>query len=743
MPLTVPFYIILTFTIIAALTSHLFNLTLPFAIQLNFTSLITLFTIPVLGDIWALLVALVAHDYFLMIMEPQPNTILLIAEALFVGLTWQRYHHNLFLLDSLFWLCLGLPLLWISYILIPVDPPLSSPIIINTVGNGLLNALLAHVLISYSPLAYWKTHPSLYRPLRTLIQSPSRHLSHQKIAEELRQSQEMLRLVINTIPQYIFWKDTQAVYLGCNQNFAQIVGLDTPEEIIGKTDLDLINYQRTDSLFFQMLSRSMIADGKTQYQHIESLQLAEGDCLWLEMNKIPLRDGQGHIIGVLGSFEDITERKRTEQRLVYLAHYDELTGLPNRSLFYEKAVLAIRDAKQQGKLIGLMFVDLDHFKYVNDTLGHVVGDILLKKVAHRLTQCLRKEDTLARLGGDDFIILLETVQTDQEIIHITQTIIDAMQVSFDLKGYETYVTATIGISIYPYDGEDVDTLLKNADAAMYRAKEKGRNNYQFFLPQMNVHSHKRLTLESKLRHALERNEFLVYYQPQMHLATGIIVGAEALLRWQHPDLGLILPYNFIPLAEETGLIVQIGEWVLHRACLQHRQWRDNGLPILRMSVNLSPRQFRQPNLSQHVIQIVEANNVDPTLLELELTESMLMQDADMAAKILQELKDRGFQLAIDDFGTGYSSLSYLRRFPIDKLKIDQSFVREIPTNQDDMTITRAIVALAKSLNLKVIAEGVETKPQAAFLKTLRCDEVQGYLIGRPMPAEEFIKLFHP
>ncbi len=724
----------------------------------------------------------------------------------------------------------------------------------------------------------WVPYPDGRRVLLDIIETPScttagdivgligtcRDITTRKQVEaQLRQSQEMLRLVIDNIPQYVFWKDENAIYLGCNQHFARnIVGY-FPEDIIGKSDADILKTGQVETSFLNTLSRCVVADGQVKYQMLEEIQRADGSIQWLEINKIPLRDAFGQIIGVLGSFEDITERKwaeeklrqsakvlensaeaititdaksriilvnkafsqitgytlpevlgknpsllssgkhsrefyqkmwnsihtigywegeiwnrrkngevypewlhisvikdedheeitnylgifsdltlrkQTEQRLAYLAHYDDLTGLPNRSLFYEKTAMAIYQAQQHSNQVAVMFLDLDRFKYVNDTWGHIVGDVLLKDVATRLTECLGKSDTIARLGGDDFTILLENLKNLQDLEHIAQTIIDAMQTSFDLNGHETFVTASIGISVYPADGLDIDTLLKNADAAMYRAKEAGRNNYQFFKPQMNIHVHQRLTLESKLRHALERNEFLLYYQPQMHLASGIIVGAEVLLRWQHPELGLVLPYHFIPLAEETGLIVPIGEWVLHHACLQQQHWCKTGQPLLRISVNLSSRQFRQEDLTKTVMRAVEETNVDPTLLELELTESMLMQDAENAAKTLHQLKDRGIQLAIDDFGTGYSSLNYLKRFPIDKLKIDQSFVRDIPTNKDDMTITRAIVALARSLNLKVIAEGVETKAQEVFLRSLKCDEVQGYLIGRPMPEEEFLKM---
>jgi diguanylate cyclase (GGDEF)-like protein/PAS domain S-box-containing protein len=725
----------------------------------------------------------------------------------------------------------------------------------------------------------WVTYPQqrqiLFETLKIPFVTPegkilglisiSRDITQRKQAEEgLRQSQQMLRLVIDNIPQFIFWKDNHSVYLGSNQNFAQIVGVDSPDKLVGKKDSDLLSiHPQTNQRLFTILNRWITADGQYTYQQVESIELADGISLWLEINKIPLRDTHGQIIGVLGSFEDITERKRveeklrqsvkviensaeaiciadaetriiainkaftkitgytekeslgestkllksgkhqlefyekmwksihtlgywegeiwnrrksgeiypewlhisvirddidqkitnylaifsdltlrkqTEQRLIHLAHYDDLTGLPNRTLFYERVTRALYHAQADSHLVAVVFIDLDGFKYVNDTWGHLVGDSLLKEVANRLAESLRKTHTLARLGGDDFALVLEQVSNSQEIELIVKKLLEAMVAPFNLQGHETFMTASIGISVYPNHGKDVDTLLKNADIAMYRAKEKGRNNYQFYTTQMNVRSHQRLLLETKLRHAVERDELVLYYQPQQHLASGNIVGAEVLLRWQDSEKGLILPYTFIPLAEETGLIIPIGEWVLYHTGLQHQFWRNHGQPILRMSVNISSRQFRQENLVTKIKHIIEQTNMDPTLLELELTESILVQETDIARKIFYELKEMGIQLAIDDFGTGYSSLSYLKHFPIDKLKIDQSFVRDIPNDKNDMSITRAIIALAHSLRLTVIAEGVETKEQQAFLKSAKCDEIQGYLIGRPLPEKDFIEL---
>jgi diguanylate cyclase (GGDEF)-like protein/PAS domain S-box-containing protein len=738
------------------------------------------------------------------------------------------------------------------------------------------------ILTTHKPhtLEKWDSYPDGQKVLLETLKTPffayhgqilgligiSRNMTaHKEVEKALRQSQAMLRLVIDNIPQFIFWKDQHGIYLGCNQNFAQIVGIKTPEAIVGKADADLMNHEQPASTsLFETLKRCIRVENTSKYQYIDSLYLADGTSLWLEMNNIPLRDPSGQVIGVLGSFENITERKcadeklrqwvkvlensteaicitnaktqilqvnkaftqitgyceaeilgqkptifssgkhglefyqqmwqaihtfgywegeiwnrrkdgeiypewlhisvikdetdakitnylgifsdltgrkQTEQRLAYLAYYDDLTGLPNRFLFYEKVNHALYHAQQNVSIVAVIFLDLDDFKYINDTWGHLVGDLLLKKVAQRLIECpLCKNDAMARLGGDDFTMVLENLKNLNMAHQFAQNILEIMQPLFDLNGNETYITASIGISLYPKDGKDVDTLLKHADAAMYHAKASGKNSYQFFTPQIDQNVHNRLIMEPKLRRALEREEFVLYYQPQMHLASGQIIGAEALIRWQHPEMGLVAPYHFIPLAEETGLIIPIGEWVLRHTCLQQQKWNVNGYPQLRLSVNLSTRQFQQNNLIKMVARILNETQMDANLLALELTESLLMQDVDIANKILYQLREMGIQLAIDDFGTGYSSLSYLKRFPIDKLKIDQSFIRDIPNNKDDMNITKAIIAMAHNLQMTVIAEGVETDVQHAFLKSLCCDEIQGFLVSRPVPESKFIQV---
>jgi diguanylate cyclase (GGDEF)-like protein len=441
---------------------------------------------------------------------------------------------------------------------------------------------------------------------------------------------------------------------------------------------------------------------------------------------------------LLRSMQYSIERKRYQEQLEYQANYDALTGLPNRNLLHDRLRQSVY-AQRFVRSIGVVFLDIDHFKFVNDSLGHNTGDKLLQKVAERLLAAVRDGDTVARLGGDEFILILND-QTGQEVIYrAMQRIISKVAEPIEIDGQELLVTASAGISLYPQDGPDVETLLKNADAAMYRAKEKGRNNFQFYTAEMNRQVNERLKLESSLRRALERNEFELYYQPRIHVGDGVLVGCEALLRWQHPDLGLTLPERFIGLAEETGLIVPIGEWVIRTASAQARAWQNNGMPAITVSVNLSMRQFKQEGLAAAVDDALRSSGLDPKRLEMELTESLVMQDTEAAIRVLERLREIGVELSVDDFGTGHSSLSYLTRLPISALKIDQSFVQAIRgTGQsDEGVVAQAIISLAHNLKLKVVGEGVETPAQFDFLKRHACDEVQGYHFGRPMPASEF------
>jgi len=438
--------------------------------------------------------------------------------------------------------------------------------------------------------------------------------------------------------------------------------------------------------------------------------------------------------------QDITARKHAEARLVYLANYDTLTDLPNRVLLGQRLGKAIEEAEHNERLVAVLFIDLDRFKIINDTLGHDSGDELLKLVARRLSEAVRPGDTVARYGGDEFVIVLANVAHIDDVTKVVHKVLGRLSPAITIGGRELFVTPSIGITLFPFDDRTSDELLRNADSAMFDAKEQGGNTFRFYTAEMNARTERRLTLETGLRHALERGEFLLHYQPQVDLVSGEIVGAEALIRWQHPDWGLVSPAEFIPLAEETGLILPIGEWVLAEACMQARRWRDAGHAELRIAVNLSGRQLAQKNLVEIVGATLTRCNVVRGMLELEITESLLMQDLERIAGTLEALVALGVTVSMDDFGTGYSSLSYLKRLPIDVLKIDQSFVRDISSDPDDAAIVQAIIAMAHSLGIKVIAEGVETAEQLAFLLQHRCDGMQGYYFSRPVPPEQFAEL---
>ncbi|CAM4420713.1 EAL domain-containing protein [Paenibacillus alkaliterrae] len=442
---------------------------------------------------------------------------------------------------------------------------------------------------------------------------------------------------------------------------------------------------------------------------------------------------------VLADSRDITERKRAEETIKHMAYHDALTGLPNRSLFYNRLSYAMLHAKIHNLMLAVMFVDLDRFKLINDTLGHSVGDFLLQAVAERLQNCLREVDTLSRQGGDEFTVIIEKI-AKEEAAHVAQRILYSFSQPFLIEGRELFITPSIGVSLYPADGHDIETLVKNADTAMYHAKEQGRNNYQFYTSDMNKMITKKMMLENALRKALERQEFTIFYQPQVSIQTNKMIGMEALIRWQHPEMGLISPTEFIPLAEETGLIVPIGEWVLRTVCSQNKAWQAAEYPPVRISVNLSARQFQQGNLADTLSRILQETRLEPQYLELEITESIIMQNIEKTIATLNELKLMGVQISVDDFGTGFSSLSYLKHFPVDTLKIDQSFVWDINICPKDTAIVTTIINMAHNLQLKVIAEGVETQEQFTFLKQQQCDEVQGYLFSKPLSCEEAEKM---
>ena len=440
---------------------------------------------------------------------------------------------------------------------------------------------------------------------------------------------------------------------------------------------------------------------------------------------------------------NIQQRKRAEERIRHLAYHDALTGLPNRTLLENRLARALTQAHRKNRMLALLYLDLDRFKRVNDGVGRALGDQVLQSVAERLTSTVREADTIARVGGDEFAVLLPEISRVEDAAQVAERILEGLRPPLVLGGSQVHPTTSMGIAFYPNDAEEPDTLLRNADIAMYHAKEQGRDNYQFYNFGMTARNPDPLTLESDLRRALERDQFVVYYQPQVCVADSQIVGVEALLRWQHPDRGLMLPTEFIPVAEESGLIVPLGEWVLRTACAQASAWHEAGLSPIRVAVNLSARQFQQRDLVEVVGRVLKDTGLDPRCLQLEITESAAMHDIDFTSGVLANLKDMGIQIAIDDFGTGHSSLNYLKRLPIDDVKIDQSFVRDVITDPNDAAIVGSIVAMTHDLNLKLVAEGVETEEQLAFLKDRRCDVVQGFLFSKPMPPDAVEKMIAP
>jgi diguanylate cyclase (GGDEF)-like protein/PAS domain S-box-containing protein len=460
----------------------------------------------------------------------------------------------------------------------------------------------------------------------------------------------------------------------------------------------------------------------------------DGQVRWIHNRSFPVLNENGRITLITGLAEDITARKEDEELLQYMARYDHLTGLPNRMLFYDRLQQALAHSRRDRRSTAVVFVDLDHFKRVNDTLGHAVGDELLQEVAQRLKGALRAGDSVGRLSGDEFAVILTDLSSPQDAAKVTQGMMAALERPFLLDGHELFVSGSAGVTLYPNDGEDPDTLIKNADSAMYRAKEAGRNTYQFFKSEMNERALERMSMETSLRRALERGEFLLHYQPKAAVSTGALTGLEALLRWQHPERGLVPPNSFISLLEDNGLIVPVGAWVIAEACRQIKAWAAEGTPTIPIAVNLSVRQLQKRDFARSVENILQEYAIDPRLIELEITESVLMQNAEQAVELLHRLKKFGIRLSVDDFGTGYSSLNYLKKFPLDALKIDRSFVRDITTDPDDAMITTAVITLAHSLRLKVIAEGVETEGQLAMLAAKGCDEMQGYYFARPMAA---------
>jgi diguanylate cyclase (GGDEF)-like protein/PAS domain S-box-containing protein len=559
-------------------------------------------------------------------------------------------------------------------------------------------------------------------------------VSERKRAEAaLRESEEQFRQLAGNIPQAFWIADTSMQRTLYISRAAEVM-LGRPLEKIVADRRALIRAVHSEDR--ERVHAARKAAAASGYDETYRIVRPNGSIRWVRDRAFPVRDSSGAVYRVAGIAEDITDRKEAEERLLHLAHYDVLTGLPNRALFYDRLRQALAQARRNQWITGVMFMDVDRFKNINDTLGHAVGDRLLQQVAERLINAVRAEDTVGRLGGDEFAMVLSNLGGAQNARRVAQKIMTAFNEPFRLEGAEVFVTSSIGITLYPQDSADQDTLIKNADAAMYRAKEAGRNAYQFYTPEMSERGAALLNLEGGLRRALEREEFLLYYQPKAGVKTGALTGFEALLRWRHPERGLVLPDEFIPVLEETGLIVQVGEWVLNAVCEQINEWTRAGLDPAPVAINLSARQFLARELGSSIKRILDRHRIDPALLELEITESSLMVNPEEATRTLEYLKSLGVGISIDDFGTGYSSLGYLKRFPLDSLKVDRSFVRDVTTDADDATITRAVITMAHALGLAVIAEGVETESQLAFLVENGCDQIQGFYLARPQPAED-------
>lgn len=553
----------------------------------------------------------------------------------------------------------------------------------------------------------------------------------QRGEQSLRESEKRYRLLFERNLAGVFRTTTTGQVLECNPAASRLFGYDSPEEVLDHFRLELYGdaTERDDFL-------TKLKGARQITNHEVKIRRRNGDPVWTMVNLSLVENDNGGPTIIEGTLVDITERRIAEERVRSLAYHDALTALPNRTLLYDRLSQALAAARRNGQKIAVLFLDLDRFKTINDSLGHSIGDQLLTNVAMRLRACTREEDTVARLGGDEFVITLTGIRDAADAAVAAKRFMQAMADPFVLENHSATVGYSIGISIFPDHGTDAETLIKNADSAMYSAKENGRHNFRFFTADMNAHALERLTLENALRSALPNSELFLMYQPQMDVATGKIVGLEALLRWKHPTLGLIPPDRFIRIAENTGLILPIGDWVLKTACTQARKWQESGSPPVTVGVNVSAVQFRHEGFCDRVQAVLQETGLTPEYLDLELTESVLLADADLTLSVLQELKSMGVTLTIDDFGTGYSSLSYLRRFPVSKLKVDRSFIRDVAIDSDDAALTGAIISMAHNLNLRVIAEGVEEEEQMSFLRAHQCNEIQGFYFRRPLTIDQ-------
>lgn len=555
-----------------------------------------------------------------------------------------------------------------------------------------------------------------------------------KDIEEMRMASKIFE---NTL-EGVLVTDSEGDIVFTNPSFEEITGYNR-EEVLGKNP-KILSSGKQDQEFYRRMWKSLAEKGEWQGEIWNRRKSGEIYPEWLTLTVI--KDEHGKTVQYAAILSDLTSRKKNEERVKHLAYHDALTDLPNRYLFLDRLTVALAHAVRHENTLAVLFLDLDRFKDVNDTLGHAAGDQLLQEVGRRITTCIREEDTVARMGGDEFTILLPDIQIE-DAKDVAQRILNVFSRPYVLDGQELYISSSIGIALAFDKLLDAQTILRHADLAMYKAKENGKNRYWIYETNMSIQAQNRLTLEQRLRKALERDEFVLYYQPQVDVTKGKLLGMEALIRWKHPEEGLIPPMKFIPIAEETGLILPIGEWVLRKAIAQNVTWQKAGFPPLRIAVNLSARQFEQENLVEQISKILLEEGMEGRWLELEITESVAMQDIELTSRVLDHLKTLGIHIAIDDFGVGYSSLSYLKRFPIDTLKVDQSFINDsLSQNSENCVIVSSILELARDLNYSAIAEGVETEAQFEFLKNKACDGIQGYLISRPLPAREMTNLLN-
>jgi diguanylate cyclase (GGDEF)-like protein/PAS domain S-box-containing protein len=604
----------------------------------------------------------------------------------------------------------------------------------------LLQNLATQAAVVVKGAQLWRELQRSRKKLQSRNQELLNEISERERAEEaLRRSEETFRDLVENISEVICILDTDGRLTYISPVVEQMAGYE-PAEVVGRPIADFIQPDDLSRIeTFQTAETFQAAVSGVLKPREFRIITKSGETRWVRTSSRPILDGD-RVVGLRVVLVDITDRKRAEEQVKYQAYHDALTGLPNRRLVGDRLAKALAQRHRDAQPLAVMFLDLDRFKLVNDTVGHAIGDQLLQCVAGRLTSMIREGDTIARLGGDEFMVLLPEVAGVRNTCEVAERILERFRQPWVVAGHEFHATVSIGIAMYPQDGEDAETLLRNADTAMYRAKDQGRDNFQLFASAMNVDVRQRLTLESELRRALSRGELAVYYQPQVNTDTRQIIGMEALARWQHPERGILYAAEFIPLAEETGLIMPLGEWVLRTACAQNKAFQEAGLPPVRVAVNLSSRQFQDPRLVDMVAQVLKETGLDAHYLELEITEGTAMRDIEFTIRMLNELRGMGVHVSIDDFGTGYSSLAYMRILPVDSVKIDRSFVSDAPVNPQDAAILAAIVALARTLNLRVIAEGIETAEQLALVKERECYEAQGYLFSEAVPAQAMEQL---